>query len=58
MNKTMQRASSVQLAVITTPSVSLADAVAEARRLQRTATASIARATGRLRALRLEHAAA
>ena len=58
MNRTTQRASSVQLAVIATPSTSLAEAVAEARRLQRTATASIARATARLRSLRIEGAAA
>ncbi len=58
MNATMQRASSVQLAVMATPSTSLAEAVAEGRRLQRTATASIARATHRLRALRVEAAAA
>ena len=49
---------SVQLAVMETPSTSLADALAEARRLQRTATASIARATDQLRALRLESAGA
>jgi hypothetical protein len=59
MNGTMQRdARSVQLAVMATPSTSLAETVAEARRLQRTATASIARATDFLRAMRRESAAA
>ena len=59
MNRSMQRDErSVQLAVMATPSTSLGEAVAEARRLQRTATASIARATGLLRALRTEAAPA
>ena len=59
MNATMKRdARSVQLAVMATPSTSLVEAAAEARRLQRTATASIARATDLLRALRQENAAA
>lgn len=59
MNGSMQRSGrSVQLAVMATPSTSLAEAVVEARRLQRTATATIARATYLLRALRREAAAA
>ena len=59
MNRSMQRnGRSVQLAVMATPSTSLAEAAAEARRLQRTATASIARATDLLRALRTEAATA
>jgi hypothetical protein len=49
---------SVQLTVMATPSASLADALAEARRLERTATASIARPTDQLGALRLESAGA
>ena len=48
----------MQLAVMAAPSTSLTEAVAEARRLQRTATATIARATGVLRALRTEAATA
>lgn len=59
MERTMQpEQRSVQMAVMATPSASLADAVAEARRLQRTARASIARATDQLRALRMETAGA
>ena len=59
MNGSMQRnGRSVQIAVMATPSTSLAEAVAEARRLRRTATATIARATDLLRALRTEAAPA
>ena len=59
MNGSMQRSGrSVQLAVMAAPSTSLTEAVAEARRLQRTATATIARATGLLRALHTEAATA
>jgi len=46
MDRTTQpNTGSVQLAVMATPSTSLAEAAAGARRLQRTATASIVRAT-------------
>ena len=59
MNGSMQRnGRSVQLAVMATPSTSLSEAVAEARRIQRTATATISRATDMLRALRTEAAPA
>ena len=59
MNGSMQRSGrSVQLAVMAAPSTSVTEAAAEARRLQRTATATIARATALLRALRAEAATA
>ncbi len=59
MDRTTQpNTGTVQLAVMATPSTSLAEAVAEARRLHRTATASIVRATAQLRSLRLEGRAA
>jgi hypothetical protein len=54
---TQPDARSVQLKVMAAPSTSLAEAVAEARRLQRTATASIAHAVEQLRTLRAQTAA-